>query len=138
MDTAWGACKRLPRCIVFCPKRSHAKGACPPLDSPRPFHLPSFVTVVLVENMAQTDGPEPSQHDFNPLDAFVYGDNGAISDFAYEVETSSDAFKYASSPEKRNRLLEELLKRKDSLFEATLACMLFKTRKVCSPIRYTR
>ena len=89
--------------------------------------------------MAQTDAPEPSQHAFNPNAIFdAYGDNGAISDFAYEVHSSSDAFKYASSPEKRNRLLDELLKRKDSLFEAILACMSFRIRKVCSLIRYTR
>ena len=83
--------------------------------------------------MAQTGAPEPSQHTFNPdatLDAFAYGDSGAIPGFAYEIQSSSDAFKYASSLEKRDRLLDELLKRKDSLFEVALACMLFKVHKV--------
>ena len=124
---------------VLSPSALMPTGACPSLDSPKPFRLASFVAATLVDDMAQTDGPEPSQHAFNPnaiLDA--YGDNGAISDLAYEVQSSSDAFKYASSPEKRNRLLDELLKRRDSRFEAILACMLFKIRNVCSLIRYIR
>lgn len=106
----------------------HANGACPALDSPpRPFRLASFIIAPLVEDMAQTDAPEPSQHAFNP--------DAILGTFA---QCSADAFKYASSPEKRNRLLDELLKRKDSLLEATLACMLLKIRKVCSLTRYTR
>ena len=106
----------------------HANGACPALDyPPGPSVWASFVIAPLVDDMAQIDPPEPSQHAFNP-DAIL----GAFT------QSSADAFKYASSPEKRNRLLDELLKRKDSLFEATLTCMLFKIRKICSLTRYTR
>ena len=78
--------------------------------------------------MAQTYAPVPSQHPSKPEatpGTLAYGDNEAISDFEYEIQSSSDAFNYASSPEKRDRLLDGLLKRKDSLFEAALACMLF-------------
>lgn len=129
MDTPWvhGNIFHLPCCIVLCPQAlvPHANGACPTLDSPQT--RTSFVIAPLVDDMAQIDTPEPSQHAFNP-DAIL----GAFT------QSSADAFKYASSPEKRNRLLDELLKRKDSLFEATLACMLYKIRRVCSLTRYTR
>jgi len=91
--------------------------------------------------MAQTGVPEPSKHAFNSdviLGAFADGDNGIIYDVPYEIRSISDPFKSASSPEKRDRLLGGHLKRKDSFFEAALACMLFQIRKVHTLTRYAR
>ena len=130
--------------LYSAPKRAYAKQpkSLPHVRfPPRPFLLASLVISPLVENMAQTGAPEPNQHASKPEatpGSFAYGDNEAISDFEYEIQSSSDAFNYASSPEKRDRLLDELLKRKDSLFEAALACMLFKVHKVYTLTRYTR
>ena len=91
--------------------------------------------------MAQSNLFDQGTHAFNPdaiLNAFADSDHGVISDSAYEVQSSSDAFKYASSPEKRDRLLDELLHRKDSVLVVALACMLFKIRQICTLTRYTR
>jgi hypothetical protein len=91
--------------------------------------------------MAHAEVIEQSAHTFNHdsiLDAFADGDTGVIPDFAYEIQSSSDAFKYASSTEKRDRLLDEFLKRKDALFMAALACTLSKTLTMYILTRYTR
>lgn len=124
-----GAWQHLPPSMLHCALPPSARASCQrSLPCVRfPQTRTSFVIAPLVDDMAQIDTPEPSQHAFNP-DAIL----GAFT------QSSADAFKYASSPEKRNRLLDELLKRKDSLFEATLACMLYKIRRVCSLTRYTR
>jgi len=127
----WDACERLLRCIVSSPKRARAKE--PALSQTPPNLSTSFEVASIGEDMAQIDMLENGTHAFDPdaiLGAFTNGDNGVISDFVYEVQNSSDAFKYASSPEKRDRLLHEFLKRNDWLFVAALACMLFRTRKV--------
>lgn len=109
-------------------KRAHAKGACPALDPPRPSFAASFIPPRFREDMAQTGLFKQSTHAFNPdatLSALADSDNGVISNFIYEAQSSSDAFKYASSPEKRDRLLNELLQRKDSILVTALGCMLF-------------
>lgn len=91
--------------------------------------------------MGQTNLSEQSNHAFNPdviLSAFADSDNGVISGFPYEVQIRLDAFKYASSPEKRDRLLDELLQRKGSVLVTALACILFRIRGIYTLTRYTR